>query len=339
MIRNGSVCKNLVDLSKLFDKYPSKCMIVTDDKEPLDIVTNGHLDDNIKLAVKHNKPLLKAIAMVTYNPAKYFHLKDLGQIKANYKANFIIFDDLNKLHINQVYYHGKCVYDKNKKIKIPYVKPDAKQYDRIYNSIKIKPLKLSDLKINLTGKHNTNVIQVVPGQVITKLITKTLNFSKKNGIDTNNDVLKIVTVERHKGTGHIGIGYIHGFGFTNGALASTVSHDSHNIIAIGSSDKDILLAINKIKEINGGNVVVKNGKVIAKLQLPIAGLMSNKGIHTVIRESQKVQQALTKLGVNKQLSPFMNMAFISLSVIPDLKITTKGLVDVTKFKIINLVND
>lgn len=339
MIRNGSVAKNLVDLLPLFDKYSHKCMIVTDDAGPLHLTTKGHLDYNIKIAVEHGKPLLKAISMVTYNPAKYFKLKDLGQIKANFKANFIIFNDLNKLDIDQVYYHGKCVYDANKKIKLPGQNPDKRKYHRIYNSIKIKPLTLKEMDVHVKGKHNTNIIQVIPGQVITKLTTRTLNFDVDNGIDPKHDILKIVVVERHKATGHVGVGYVKGFGFKDGALAATISHDSHNIIGIGSSYNDIILAMKRIKEIKGGNVVVHKHKIVAEMPLTVAGLMSEQDINTVIRQSQRVDEALKEMGVNRKLSPFMNMAFISLSVIPDLKITTNGLVDVTKFKIIKLLND
>ena len=339
MIRNGSVAKNLVDLLPLFDKYSDRCMIVTDDAGPLHLTTKGHLDYNIKIAVQHGKPLLKAISMVTYNPAKYFKLKDLGQIKPNFKANFIIFNDLNKLEIDQVYYHGKCVHDAHKKIKITGKNPDKKLYPRIYNSINIKPLSLQKMDVHVKGKHNTNIIEVIPGQVITKLVTKTLNFDVDNGIDPKHDILKIVVVERHKATGHVGVGYVKGFGFKDGALAATISHDSHNIIAIGSSYNDIMLAMKRIEQIKGGNVVVHKHKIVAQMPLTVAGLMSEKDIKTVIKEGQRVDAALKKMGVNKKLSPFMNMAFISLSVIPDLKITTNGLVDVTKFKIIKLLND
>lgn len=337
MMRNGSACHNLVDLLPIIDKHAHKCMIVDDDKEPLDIINNGHLDESIKLSLKHKKDLLKLISMVTYNPAKYFHLHDLGMIKQGFKASFIIFDNLHKLSIREVYHDGLCVYANKKLVWAKAPKLNKAKYHQIYHSINTKPITLKDLRLDVKGKHKVNVIDTIPGQVITKKVVKTLNFDVNNGIDLKQDVLKIVVIERHKATGHIGIAYIHGFGFKHGALASTVSHDSHNIIAIGSSDRDILLAINKIKQINGGNVVVNNHKVVATLPLPIAGLMSDKDIHKVIADSKKVKLALDHLGVNKKLSPFMNMGFISLPVIPDLKITTNGLVDVTNFKLIDLI--
>ncbi len=337
MIREGSASKNLKALLPFFDKYSDRCMLVTDDKEVNDLINFGHLDSTIKIALKYKKDLITAISMTTINPAKYFNLDKVGIIKEGYYANLTIINNLKTLKINQVYHHGKLVFDKNKIVNFPKTKINLKKYKSIFNSINFKKLNLNDLKIKTKGKHLVRVIELIPGKITTKETIETLNFNINNGIDTKKDVLKIVVVERHNQTGHIGIGFIKGLGLKTGAIASTVSHDSHNVIAIGSCDEDILFAINQLKKINGGNVLVKNKKLLDSFALPIGGLMSNKPVEETAKESEKIRNAVYKLGVKTTIAPFMNMSFISLPVIPQLKITTKGLVDVNKNKLIDLI--
>ncbi len=337
MIKNGSASQSLKELMPLIGKYSDRCMLVVDDLEPLDIVKRGHINCCIREIIKNKYDIIESFCLATIYPARYFKIKDLGAIKPGYRANFNILDDLKDVTISKVYHNGTCVYSKTNGVTKNIKKVSKESFPWIFKSINVRPITLDDLKIKAKGKHKAAIIEVIPRSLITGKVMKVLDFDKNNGIDVKNDILKIVTIERHKATKHKAIGFIKGFQFKNGAIASTVSHDSHNIIAIGSSDRDILVAINKIKNIGGGNVVVRNGKVLASLPLPIAGLMSNKPINTVIANSKKIDKALKTLKVNPELSPFMNMAFISLPVIPSLKITVKGLVDVDSFKLIDVI--
>ena len=180
------------------------------------------------------------------------------------------------------------------------------------------------------------MIGVIPGELLTDEITMKLDFSKNNGIDVEKDILKLAVIERHKNTGHRGIGYIKGIGLKRGAIAASVSHDSHNLIVIGTNDSDMAAAANRVREMKGGSVAVENGNVLAELPLPIAGLMSDKDAKTVAELNKNLNETVRNLGVPENISPFMNMAFVSLTVIPHIKMTTHGLCDVATQRIIPL---
>ena len=338
MIREGSASKNLYALLPLLKGNTSdKCMLVSDDRDPIDLLHKGHINHVVQMCLDKGIDFFKAICAATINPARYFKQKDLGAIAPNYRANFLILDNIKQLNIKQVYHNGKLVCNQGKTIGFKKPIINKKEFDHIFNSIDFKPIKLSDLRLPYKGKHKARIISLTSMEIISKQIIQTINFDKNNGIDLKNDILKLVVVERHHKTGHIGIGLTTGFKLKTGAIASTVAHDSHNIIVVGTNDNDIMVAINSMKKLGGGQLVVKNGKVIAHLAMPIAGLMSNNDIKTVVEENIKATKACYQLGVNKKIQPFMNMAFLSLPVIPELRLTTKGLVDVNQYKIVDLI--
>ncbi len=330
MIRQGTAARNLIDLLPLFEApYNTRCMLVTDDRHPEDLMGEGHIDNIIRLAVKNGKSAVTAIQMATIRPAEYFGLKGLGAIAPGYRADFLILNDLETLEITDVYTRGEKVVEN--KIVRPFSAPivPEKLNARVYNSFNVGTLSPEDFKIEAKGE-KCRVIEILPGQLITKECICAIN-----GVDTERDILKLAVIERHNNTGHMGLGYIKGIGMKAGAIASSVSHDSHNIIVIGTNDEDMACAANHIREC-GGNVVVKNGEILAEMPLPVAGLMSDKDGETVAAENRKVHEMVHKLGVKENIAPFMNMAFVSLSVIPDLKMTTQGLVDVNRWERVSL---
>ena len=199
-------------------------------------------------------------------------------------------------------------------------------------------LKKEDFYIEPKGS-KCRVIEVIPGEILTNELILDIDFSKNNGIDTEKDILKLAVIERHKNTGHKGVGFIKGIGIKNGALAGSVSHDSHNLIVIGSSEEDMCLAANHIKKIGGGLCVVSEGRVLSELRLPVAGLMSTNSAKEIADANVELRESAEKIGINEGIEPFMNMAFVSLPVIPVLKMTTQGLVNVNEFKRVDLFAD
>lgn len=337
MIREGTAAKNLEALIDLFDDIRStRCLLVSDDRNPSTLINEGHIDSIIKKAVRLGKSPITGIRMATIQPANYFHLKNVGAIAPGFKANLLILDDLNEIKINSVFKDGKIIYSNNKLL--ANIEPITNISNEITNTINIAPLKKDSFYIKPQDKR-CHIISVQPKELITDDLLMKLDFTKNNGIDIDKDILKIAVIERHHKTNHIGLGYIKGIGLKAGAIASTVSHDSHNIIAIGTNDNDMLKAIEEIKRIGGGNVYVKDNTLIASLELKIAGLMSENDVYKTKDECDEIIRVVHENGVPSDIAPFMNMAFISLPVIPSLKITTKGLVDVNNFKLISLFED
>ena len=267
---------------------------------------------------------------------QYFGIKNCGAIAPGYFANLIILNNLETIDINTVYYQGQEVAKNGKLIaKINDIKIDKNIEKKVYNSCHIQKLQSSDFIITPKDK-KCRIIDVVAGQLLTNEIIKEIDFSVDNGIDKNNDILKIAVAERHKNTGHIGLGFVHGIGLKKGAIASTVSHDSHNLIIIGTNEADMAAAGNALIESNGGCVIVVDSQIKAIQKLPIAGLMSDKNAIEVAADNENLLKTTLEIGVAKGINPFMLMAFISLSVIPSLKITTLGLVDVNAQKLVDL---
>ncbi len=198
---------------------------------------------------------------------------------------------------------------------------------KVHNTVHLAQLKDSDFYVE-PSEGETRIIQIVKGELITNEIKAKLNFNSRNGISIENDILKLCVIERHKGTGHIGKGFINGIGLKHGAIASTVSHDSHNLIVIGTNDADMAFAANKLRECGGGSIYVKDSKIVECLPLPVAGLMSELSAEEAALQTEKLHEAVHKDGVSAEIEPFMNMAFVSLAVIPSLRMTTRGLVDV-----------
>ncbi|MBP0979084.1 MAG: adenine deaminase [Oscillospiraceae bacterium] len=335
MIRQGTAARNLNNLLGLFEApYNSRCILVTDDRHPLDLMTEGHIDNIIRLAVKNGKSVITAIQMATIQAAQCFGISYVGAVAPGYRANLVVLNDLNSVDIEDVYYSGEKVVTQ-KQVKIfdkPKISP--KLFETVNNSFHVNKLDKKDFYIKPKSK-KCRVIEILPGQLITNEKIFEINWDKDNGVDLERDILKLAVIERHKNTGHNGLGFISGIGLKKGAIASSVSHDSHNIIVIGTNDIDMAIAANHIRK-NGGNVVVSDEEVVASLPLPIAGLMTDLSGEKIIDLNKKIRVAVYKLGVSEKIEPFMNMAFVSLSVIPSIKMTTKGLIDVNKQEIVSL---
>ncbi len=336
MVRQGTVAKNLESLIGLFQQpYCNRALLVTDDKHPADIKANGHIDSIIRQAVALGAPILNCILMATLNVAKCFDIKYQGAIALGYKANFIILNDLETLDIDQVYHNGRQVYANNTLISKIDVKLDDKYIDKISNTCHIKELTERDLYIS--GKTNRcRVINVNPGQLLTDEQIMEIDFTKNNGINIDKDILKIAVAERHHNTGHIGLGFIHGIGLKSGAICSTVAHDSHNLIIIGTNELDMITCANAVTKANGGCAVACDGKILFMQSLPIAGLMSTKCADEVARDNDELIKAAHSLGIPPEIAPFLMMSFVSLPVIPHLKMTTFGLIDVDKQQLVDL---
>lgn len=336
MIRQGTAAKNLVDLLPLFEEpWCRRCLLVTDDRHPADLLTDGHIDGIIRDAVEMGKSAITAIQMATIGAAQRFGLSDMGAVAPGYKADLLVLDDLDEVSVRDVYRHGEKVVENGGLLTYEAPQVSHGLLETVRNSFHLDALADSDFVIG--GKSgNCRVIRVIPKQLLTDEWITAIDFEKNDGIDTERDILKIAVIERHHHTGHIGLGFIHGLGLKKGALAASVSHDSHNLIVIGTNEADMALAANRACEMNGGNAVVADGQVLAEMPLPIAGLMSDLSAERTAAQNHAVRAAVYELGVAEGVEPFMNMAFISLSVIPHLKMTTKGLLDVDKQEIVSL---
>ncbi len=336
MIREGTAARNLEELLPLFDKrYSHRCLLVTDDKHPADIMQNGHIDSIIRKASVLGKSAITGIQMATIQAAQCFGLRGIGAVAPGYIADILVLDNLEKIKINDVYYHGNKVFENG--TVLPFKKPNisTKLKESVLSSFNIPTLSPKDFTIIPQGSI-CRTIGVIPGQLITEERLLKINFTKNGGIDIDRDILKIAVVERHHNTGHIGVGFIQGIGLKKGAIASSVAHDSHNLIIIGTNEADMAAAGNRVREMGGGNVVVNNGRVIAEMELPIAGLMSTLSAMDASLQNEKTRSTVHELGVPENISPFMNMAFVSLPVIPSLKMTTLGLIDVNSQKLVPL---
>jgi adenine deaminase len=336
MIRQGTAAKNLADLLPLFDEpWRHRCLLVTDDRHPADLLTDGHIDGIVREAVKLGKNAVTAIQMATIGAAQRFGLSDMGAVAPGYKADLLVLDDLNDVSVRDVYRHGEKVVANGVMCSFDAPSVSATLSDAVRNSFHLDELCDSDFMVEAKSSR-CRVIRVIPKQLLTEEWITELDFEKNNGVDTERDILKIAVIERHHNTGHIGLGYIHGLGLKKGALAASVSHDSHNLIVIGTNEADMALAANRVREMNGGNAVVADGRVLSEMPLPIAGLMSDLSAEQAAAQNHAVRAAVYELGVADGVEPFMNMAFISLSVIPHIKMTTKGLIDVDKQEIVSL---
>ena len=332
MIREATGARDLEPLIPVLKTYNTrKCMFVTDDRHPKHL--GRHISRMVKKAVRLGVNPIKAVQMASLNTAEYFKLYDRGAIAPGYKADIAVFDNLETFEPKMVFKNGKLVAKDGKiTVDMTELKPPA-----LRGSVNIKYLYKEDFQIKIpAGKNKIKVINVIPQQLITKLSLEPVK--SENGFavsDTGNDILKIAVLERHKATGNIGLGFVKGFGLKSGAIASTVAHDSHNMIVIGTNDEDMFYAAIELEKSQGGKIIVENGKTLAHLPLPIAGLMSDKSADEVMTKISELENAAAKIGC-KIADPFMSMAFLSLSVIPEIKITDKGLIDVNKFEVTDL---
>lgn len=336
MLREGTAAHNLQDLLPLFDEpYNRRCMLVTDDRHPADLINEGEIDNIIRQAVKMGKSPLTGIRMASLQAAEYFGLRDLGAVAPGYLADLLILEDINEVKVCSVFKNGKKVVEKGKLI--PFEEPSLSAEIRniVLNSFHLNELTAQDFYIRPQGS-SCRVIRVIPQQLLTEEWITELDFAHENGISIERDILKIAVIERHKNTGHMGLGFVNGLGLKKGAIASSVAHDSHNLIVIGTNAADMAAAANAVREMGGGNAVAADGRLLAKTPLPIAGLMSTLSAYKVAEQNEAVRCAVHSLGADDRIEPFMNMSFISLPVIPSLKITSKGLVQVESQKIVPL---
>ncbi len=332
MVREATGARDLEALIPVLKKYNSrKCMFVTDDRHPKHLAK--HISRMVKKAVSLGLEPIKAIQMASLNTAEYFNIPNLGAIAPSYKADLVVFDDLKSFEPKMVFKNGKLVAENGVMI----ADTDSIKPPVLRGSVNIKYLYHEDLAIKASvDKDLVKTINVIPKQLITK--TSFEKVLKKDGYvvqDVENDLLKIAVIERHKATGNIGLGFVKGFGLKSGAIASTVAHDSHNMIVIGTNDDDMYYAAVELVKSQGGKIIVENGKTLAHLKLPIAGLMSDKSFDEVQKNITELDWAAKQIGCEID-EPFMSMAFLSLSVIPELKITDKGLIDVKKFEVTDL---
>jgi len=316
MLREGSSEKNLEALLPLVtDNTWPRCMFVVDDRTATDLLKDGDIDAVVRKAIHLGLDPVRAIQLATINTAVYFRRKWLGGIAPGYFADLIVMGDLPKLSIDMVFYQGKLVAEGGEPLFSTPTTPSLTE------SVNIKPFDIKALELKPSGKAEP-VIQVVPGQIITKKHMERISSIP----DLVRDVMKLVVVERHKATGNIGVGLVKGFGLQWGALASSIAHDSHNIIAVGVSDQDISIAIKEIERLCGGLVAVGGGKVLASLSLPIAGLLSNDPLETVVNKLEELEKKAAEMGA-KLPSPFSALSFLALPVIPEIRLTQRGMVE------------
>lgn len=338
LMREGTVAKNLNDLIKGASIFNSRRLcLCTDDKHIDDLAQNGSIDTSIKICIKGGLAPEIAIQMATLNAAECYKLKNKGAIAPSYIADFIILDSLEDFKINSVYKNGKLVVANNRLI------DDTKNYNlcpTLSTSINIPPLTKDILKIDIKNKSTLNVIELIPNKLESnhlKLDISTLNLNDEFvSLTTNDDLLKIAVIERHKHTGNVGLGVLKGLNIKAGAIATTIAHDSHNLIVCGTNDSDMLFAIEELKNINGGIVIIKDSKVLASVSLEIGGIITARHSNHVISDLNKLHDALKIIAPDITFNPFLTLSFLSLPVIPDIKITDKGLFDVKNFNFINV---
>jgi len=330
MIREGSSEKNLDALLPLVtDKTYKRCMLVVDDRSCVDLLGDGDVDAVVRKAIRKGLDPVRAIQLATINTAEYFRLDRLGAVAPGYLANLMVIGKLSSLMIDMVFHRGRLVARDGEPLFPVYQASGS----GLTNTINIKPFTLEALKLRASGETEP-VIEVVPGQIITRKRLEKIGVT--DGVvmpDTGRDILKLVVVERHQATGNIGLGLVTGFGLKQGALASSIAHDSHNIVAVGTNDEDILAAVKEIERLHGGLVVAADGKVLASLALPIAGLLSGEPLEVVVDKLEKLEQLARDLGTTLK-SPFATLSFLALPVIPELRLTDLGLVDVNEFRLI-----
>ena len=340
MIRQGTAARNLEALLPLFDvPWAHRCLLVSDDKHPADLLNNGHMDDIIRQAVRAGKNPVTGIQMATIQAAEHFGLRGCGAVAPGYIADLIILDDLEEVTVKDVYCNGVLVVE-NRQIpewRTPEVCGELE--NKVRSSFHLEELSEKDFRIDCDIVKTCRVIKLVKNEILTEEWITDIDFHKNNGIDPERDILKIAVAERHSNTGHIGLGLISGIGMKQGAIASSISHDSHNLIVIGTNEKDMVVAANRIRELGGGCIVVNHGETVAEMPLPIAGLMTDRSAPVIAGENERLRESVYTLGVLRDVEPFMTMAFVSLPVIPHLKLTTRGLVDVDRQCLVSLFTE
>ncbi|OIK15070.1 adenine deaminase [Bacillus sp. MUM 13] len=336
LIREGSVAKDLKSLIKAVNIHNARrCLFCTDDKHLDDLMQEGSIDHNIRLAIQCGLSPLTAIQMGSLNAAECYGLSKKGAIAPGFEADFLLLDELESIAISEVYKSGKLVAKDGKYTGESIVKEQP--LSQLTATVHIPHIEEKDIQIPIGKTGRANIIEIIPNQLRTNKRIETVHV--KNGCFSpsgDEDQLKILVIERHKYSGNIGKGIVKGFGLKGGAIATTIAHDSHNIVAAGTNDSDLLTAVRVLKELNGGLAIIKNGEILASIPLAIAGLMSDKDYQSVNAELDLLKSALSQLGFAGAFNPFLTLSFLTLPVIPALKLTDTGLFDAESFQHIDV---
>ena len=333
LLRQGSACHNLRTLAKgVTPENSRRCLLCSDDRQPKTILNEGHLDNHLRICVEEGIDPVTAIRMATLNAAECFGLKDRGAIAPGYRADIVLLDDLKDFNVDRVWIKGELTAEKGKYL------PEVNFYDisSVKGSVIVKDFSKAKFKMHLKS-NKVNVIEILPGGVVTKKAVEEINLDADGEFvrDPEKDIVKAAVVERHQGTGNVACGFLKGYGIKDGAVALSVAHDSHNIIVVGVNDDEMEAAVNALIEQEGGVVIVKNGKVIENMPLPIAGLMSDQSGEWVDKKLTAIhEKAYEELSIHRTVEPVMTLCFMSLAVIPEIKLTDMGLFDVTTFSFI-----
>ena len=320
MIREGTAAQNLDALFPLLcDKYSERCMFCTDDKHPNDLLEKGHIDYMVKKAIALGADPITAVKVACHNAARYFLLNNRGAIAPGYLADFVVIDNFQDFTIEKVFKRGELMVEDGVVRDFPAPPMESYLEERARNTFHVETLTAE----HFSEHRPRGIIGMVNGEITT------VDAGYSDRIDVEYDVLKIAVVERHKNTHHIGIGFLQGYGLKSGAVATSVSHDSHNIIVVGTNEADMAAAANRVVELGGGIVVWDQGAPKAEVPLAIAGIMSDEPLVTVNEKLEAAKDAAHALGVNPGIDPFMTLSFMALPVIPSLRITTRGVFDVT----------
>jgi len=327
LLREGSTERNLAHLLPLINPHNAQnCSFATDDKLAGDLVNEGHIDHCVRKAIRLGLPPISALQIATINTARHYRLQNLGAIAPRFWADFIVFDDWKTFSIRQVYKKGVLVAEDGRYLGRT---PARMSLPRSTMNLRYQP---GDFRVKAGGGKKIKVIEIVPQQIVTRTAIVAPKVERGEIVaDPGRDILKLVVVERHRATGNVGVGFVRGFKLRTGALGSTVAHDAHNVVVVGVTDGDILMAIEELARLQGGQVAVANGKVQARFGLPIAGLVSDRPLAEVITSITDLNVAARALGCNLP-APFMTLSFLSLSPIPELKLTDQGLIDAVKMQ-------
>jgi adenine deaminase len=333
MIREASTIRNLVDLLPLVEKYgDDHCMFVTDDREAGTLLEEGHVNSMVRCAVEHGLSVATAVRLATINVARWHRLEGVGAIAPGYRADIQVLPDLERFIPDAVLKDGRMVAREGQCL--PFDSPSVPSAVR--NTVHARPLGPDSFKVPAAGKTEVRVIELIPDQVVTKASTGAPHVANEEFVATpESDLAKVAVVERHHATGRVGVGFVRGFGLQAGAFASTIAHDAHNLVVIGVDDADMAYCVERLQAMGGGLVAVKGGSVVGELALEVAGLMSIQPASDVAAALHRLERGLRTMGVSLP-TPFMYLGFLALSVIPELRITDQGLVDVRSFELVPL---
>ncbi len=339
MVREGTAAQNMNALLPLFkEPYCNRCMLVTDDRHPGDLICGGHIDYIIRKAIAAGVEPTVAVKMGTLIPAEYFGLKQNGAVAPGYAADLVVVSDLEKFTVESVYKNGVLVAEHGKVLEPTSLSFNETAFARVLNSFDMDEITMDDLEMHETGE-NERVICLTPHELLTgeKIIPFQDHPGTAPGVDVENKIVKLAVFERHHHSGHVGLGFLGNYGLKCGAVASSIAHDSHNLIVAGTNDADMVLAGNTVRKNKGGLAFVRNGKVVGELALPVAGLMSMENAENVEEKVQALKAALKEAGISEEIDAFMTLAFVSLPAIPKLRLNTYGVVDVEQHKIVPAV--